>query len=60
MATTWEEKAGVGAASPQPQLCSLQVGEGNTTAVRLPFQAHWLLPSPQGFYGCSLHPQCSL
>lgn len=57
MATTWEEKAGVGAASPQPQLCSLQVGEGNTTAVRLPFQAHWLL---QGFYGCSLHPQCSL
>lgn len=31
-------------ASPQPQLCSLQVGEGNTTAVRLLFQAHWLLP----------------
>lgn len=31
-------------ASPQPQHCSLQVGEGKTTAVRLPFQAHWLLP----------------
>lgn len=62
--TTWVEKTGVGAAnacSPQPQLWSFQVGEGNTVLSSI---SGSLAPSrsseSQGFYGSPLHPQCSL